>query len=569
MASTLTPDIHAVTSILADRFAPLAAQYKDDPALWAHERLGDQLWSKQVEIMQSVVEHRRTAVRSCHGVGKSFSAARLICWWIDTHPLGEAFVVSTAPSNEQVEAVLWREINKAAQKAEERGTPLPGRMLIREWKIGNELVGYGRKPADYNPTAFQGIHARYVLVILDEACGIPEQLWTAAGALITNDDSRILAIGNPDDPTSHFFNVCQEGSSWNSLRIQATDSPNFTGEKVTRWMSQVLVSPQYLEDLKDDGCGPGTPIWSSKVEGEFPIDAEDVVVRPSTVARCRLPEQRHDVMLPVELGIDVGGGGDISVIMLRRGPVASLIRRDKQPDTMKLVGYILEAIDQTGATKIKVDKTGIGTGVVDRLNEHRSSGRITCEVVGIMTGAGSSKPQRFPKLRDEIWWDCGRRLSENGEWDLSQMEDTIISQLCATRYAPDSSGRIKVEFKAETKKRIGRSPDDADALLLAFWGGASSAFKEWMEELAPICPRCSMPNPAGTAVCSHCFQPLAVDADTEVAETAPTTPQFSLGEFFAPNQRPTIQPDPMTQKAMEMLQQLQRQGNPNWWSRGR
>ena len=49
----------------------IAFEYLHDPAKWTSERLGEQLWSKQVEIMQSVVQHRRSAVQSCHGVGKS------------------------------------------------------------------------------------------------------------------------------------------------------------------------------------------------------------------------------------------------------------------------------------------------------------------------------------------------------------------------------------------------------------------------------------------------------------------------------------------------------------------
>ena len=463
------------------------------------------------------------------------TAARLIAWWIDTHPIGEAFVVSTAPNNQQVEAVLWREINKAFPKA---NPPLPGRVLIKEWKVGNELVGYGRKPADYDPTGFQGIHARYVLVILDEACGIPEQLWTAAGALVTNDDSRILAIGNPDDPTSHFARVCKPGSSWNVLKINALESPNFTGEPVSEFMSQVLTSQAYLEDLIADGCGPGTPIWTAKVEGEFPEDTEDSVIRPSTIAKCRAKEQPHGVLLPVELGVDVGAGGDMSVIISRHGPVARLVERQQTPDTMKLVGMVLKAIDDLQPTKVKIDKTGVGQGVVDRLQEHRSAGRIACEIVGVHSGSSSTRPDRYPRLRDQMWWEVGRMMSENGAWDLSELDDATATQLTAPRWAPDSSGRVKVERKEETKKRLGRSPDDADALLLAFFAGGTSAAKEWLESLAPPCPYCSQPNAKGVQVCSKCGNELPQDEDVEPVEDE----EFSLTSGINnPNRPPDSQ----------------------------
>src|SRR5690242_4982314 len=93
---------------------PVVDPHIDDPAGWIETRLGEHPWSKQRDICASVVEHRRTAVKSCHDSGKSFIASRLADWWIDVHPPGEAFVVSTAPTYKQVHAILWEEIRKAA-----------------------------------------------------------------------------------------------------------------------------------------------------------------------------------------------------------------------------------------------------------------------------------------------------------------------------------------------------------------------------------------------------------------------------------------------------------------------
>ena len=139
-----------------------------DPVGWVHHRLGETIWSKQAEILVSVRDHRRTVVRASYDVGKSWSASRLAAWWLDTHAAGSAFVISTAPTFNQVRAILWREINRAHAKGK-----LLGRVNQTEWWIGNELVGMGRKPADYDATSLTGIHARYVLVIIDEAGGVP------------------------------------------------------------------------------------------------------------------------------------------------------------------------------------------------------------------------------------------------------------------------------------------------------------------------------------------------------------------------------------------------------------
>lgn len=157
----------------------------------------------------------------------SYVAARAAAWWLATHPLGDAYVITTAPTLRQVKAILWREIGRAHAKGK-----LFGRLNQTEWWAfmpeGNEeMIAFGSKPADMDPDAFQGIHAPFVLVIFDEACGIPKPLWEAADSLIANEESRILVIGNPDDPLSEFCEVCKPGSGWNVIRINAFESPNF------------------------------------------------------------------------------------------------------------------------------------------------------------------------------------------------------------------------------------------------------------------------------------------------------------------------------------------------------
>src|SRR5450631_2709331 len=203
------------------------SQWRRDPVGFVEQGLLGFLWSKQKEIMLSVLHNRRTAVQSCHDVGKSYVAARIAAWWCSCHEPGEAFLVSMAPTFHQVKAILWREV----QKAHIAGG-LPGTLNLTEWKIGQELIGFGRSPADTDPTAIQGIHAPQVLVIGDEAGGLAKAIIDGADSLIANDDSRFLLIGNPDDPSTEFANVCKPGSGWNVIRIDAFESPNFTNEPV-------------------------------------------------------------------------------------------------------------------------------------------------------------------------------------------------------------------------------------------------------------------------------------------------------------------------------------------------
>lgn len=461
-----------------------AADYARDPALWARTKLGEHLWSKQVAIAESVRDHRLTAVQSCHGVGKSWTASRLTAWWLDTHPPGEARVVTTAPTGDQVKAILWSEINAAFSKAEAAGTPFLGRINETEWKLGKRLIAFGRKPSDYNPHAFQGIHAKYVLVILDEACGVNKQFWTAAAAIATGEHCRILAIGNPDDPGSQFARACANTDRWNVIRISAFDTPNFTSEPVPDELRPMLVGQDYVDDMASE-YGEDSPTFISKVKGEFPTDSEDGVVRLSTLRACSLPRDvphPPEHLLPVELGVDMGAGGDETSIRERRGMLVGREWKFREKDPVKAAARIVEAIRESKARTVKVDSIGIGWGIVGTLREKREQGLHTAEILGVNVSDASTEPHRFPRLRSQIWWEIGRKLAEDRAWDLSQLEEDdrerLISQLTAPKYSVDSAGRIVVEPKSETIKRLGRSPDNADALLLAFYtapGGFDAA----------------------------------------------------------------------------------------------
>ncbi|MGL5908956.1 MAG: hypothetical protein ACRCZP_03075, partial [Phycicoccus sp.] len=300
---------------------------------------------------------------------------------------------------------------------------------------------------------------------------------------------RILALGNPDDPGSEFARVC-ESDRWNTITISAFDTPNFTGEDVPQDLREVLVDHEYVQDMADE-YGVESPTYISKVLGDFPLDSDDGVVRLSALRACALPQDtpRTDAeLLPVELGVDFGAGGDETVIRERRGMMVGREWRSRSADAMHVVGLVLQAIRDTGATAVKCDVIGIGHGIVGRLRELGETGAHRATVVGVNVAEASSDPTRWLRVRSEMWWEIGRRLSEDRRWDLSGLDERdrerIVSQLCAPHYRLDSSGRIVVESKDETRKRLGRSPDNADALLLAFWvppGSANTAL-DWLKQ---------------------------------------------------------------------------------------
>jgi len=294
---------------------------------------------------------------------------------------------------------------------------------------------------------------------------VPESLWIAAETLVTNEDSRILAIGNPDDPSAYFARICQPGSGWHVIHVDGLESPNFTDEEIPEYLHPLLLSRLWVEERRAD-WGEGTPLWQSKVRGLFPEEASDAVVPLSWVRRCQ-EERVLGETVPVELGVDLGAGGDQTVIRERRGAAVGRVWRSHSADPMEVVGLVVQAIQETGATAVKVDVIGIGWGVAGRLVELKGEAH-NAAIIGVNVGMASYNPQRFPRLRDQLWWEIGRELCQDRVWDLRELDDTTIAQLIAPRYSLDSFGRIKVEPKDETRKRLGRSPDDADALLLAY-----------------------------------------------------------------------------------------------------
>jgi hypothetical protein len=456
-----------MTVIELDRFAnaldPPESQYLNRPTKWLFDRFGF-IWSKQVEIANSVRDHRHTAVQSCHGPGKSWLGGALCGWWIDSHPPGEAFAVTTAPTQPQVEAILWREIGKMHRKL-----GLPGRVTSGnqpQWKLDDgELVAFGRKPADYidaeqAKAAFQGIHARYVLIVLDEAAGIPIWLWDAVESLVTNEYARVLAIGNPDDPASQFAKVCAPGSGWNVISIDVFETPNFTGEEIPDDLVDLMPSPIWVEERRRR-WGEGSPMWESRVRGRFPKTATDTLISPDLILQAQMRDLSHTALGSGRYGVDVArSGNDESTIYRKRGGV---FRREFAMvgigDTMTLSGEVHNRLRAT-QWPAAIDVIGVGAGVYDRCKE------MGLDVVDFNAAEQATDSVKFLNKRAEQFWLL-RELFIDGAVDLDPEDEELAAQLGAIKWKINSAGRIQIESKEDMKKRGLPSPDRADGLMMS------------------------------------------------------------------------------------------------------
>jgi hypothetical protein len=456
---TLSASDKAMWQAALERIKPKPpSPYLNDPARWVQDKLGEFLWSKQREVAESVVTHTKTAVKSCHNAGKSRVASRIAAWFIDTYGEDDGFIVSTAPTYAQVHAILWEEIRGAAKQASARGNPLPGRVLgSDQWKLADgKLVGWGRKPADADQHGFQGIHHKHMLVIVDEACGIPRQLWTAIEAITTGDDVHILAIGNPDDPNTEFGDICKPGSGWNVITISAFDTPNLTGEDIPAELRPLMLSPDWVEDKKR--WGVDSPRYVSKVLGQFPDLGTDTLISPLLIEAAqqrKLAPGPHAI-----LGVDVARfGSDRTTFCLRAGPVARIVGDFGKQDTMATTGQVVAAKAEYAADEVRVDGVGVGAGVVDRLVE------LGHDVVDMQSGAAAVDSEHFANARAEWWWAVRERF-EAGDMDIDPDDDELAAQVGAMKYRYTSRGQIIIESKDEMRNRGLPSPDRGDALML-------------------------------------------------------------------------------------------------------
>lgn len=492
--------------------------YYNDPVAFAKDVLGIELWSKQREMVESVQHNTHTIVRSCHGSGKSLTSSVIICWWITTRPVGSAIAVTTAPTYAQVHAILWEEIRKhhanAQQRYEEGKSPikLPGYITQSDqWKSDSGiLLGFGRKPADSNEHGFQGIHRRYVLAVIDEACGINEGLYTAIEAITNTGDARVLAVGNPDDPASHMGDIFRKDPTWNKIGISAFDSPNFTIRHVNDPTSPYFARAQMDKDINEElrpyliqhdwvehrriAWGESSPRWKSKVLGEFPDVSVNTLFDIYTLTKGQntecLPSTNTDLILGVDvarMGIDYSTiysyqegvtrsvkdefiegvdepGGEKKQEATKKGGLLRFVKAWSKTDAVESAKIIHQTALEMGANEVRIDSEGFGAGITDQV---RIMAQTTYRVVAMKGSAAS--PDRFHWLNARAFWhDDLRQRMYDGKIDIDGLDSHLEEELGMIQYHFKNRHKsLQIESKDEMASRGVKSPDYSDAAVYA------------------------------------------------------------------------------------------------------
>lgn len=475
-------------------------QYKYDPVLWAEEVLGAVLWSKQKEILRSIVANKRTAVKSCHSIGKTYLCAIACCWWVSTRQ--DSMIQSTAPTYQQVHAQLWEEIRKMHIRGSLVGEVGMNDKWTRPPAGGDRrakptLVGEGKKPADSNIHGFHGTHRPDgVFAILDEACGIAVSIFTGSEAITTADFDRILATGNPDDPNTEFGRIFREDKNlWNFITVSAYDTPNFTGEaeELREWAAKKdkgdpektytqkverllegMPKPTWIEERRE-AWGEDDPRFISKVLAQFPTTSADSLFSAADIEvgkACTIDPANNPTAFRV-LAVDVARyGADKTVMILNVAGHIEVIEVLNTSDTMEVAALAHKWAIEHNVDQVRVDGVGVGGGVVDRLTQLARSVEDTYVVVE-MTANASPPDRTLHRNARAYWYDSAKSQMRNDLIDLPYNPDNdadwgaqLIRELGSIMYGYPN-GILQIESKEDIRRRGEHSPDFVDALVMA------------------------------------------------------------------------------------------------------
>jgi phage terminase large subunit len=438
------------------------AAFKDHPVEFAKEILGvATLWDRQEEILRAAAKFKKNACRSGHKIGKSFDAAILSSWWMATRP--RAKVIQTSSSFENVETILWPELRKLHR---ESLRPLGGHLLSTArggWKFEDGRICFGVSTDD--PTRAAGKSGDQILYIADEASGIEDDIFEAIEGNLAGGAS-IFMFGNPTHQSGQFFRAfTDESNVWNPIHVSSEESPNVVAR---RDVIPGLCTYDWVEERKRV-WGENSATYQIRVRGNFADKASNVVIGLAVVDAARKRHATTQADGDLEIGVDVARfGDDDSVIYPRRGYKALEPDVINGMDTVEIAGRARKRALQERRgderPKIKVDVIGIGAGVADLLRRFDD-----VEVIDINVSERADDPDEFPNLRSQLWFGMGDWLKEGGAIPPSDKE--IGAELTAPRYGFDARGRRQVEPKPDIKKRLKRSPDHAEALMLSLAKG--------------------------------------------------------------------------------------------------
>ena len=402
----------------------------------------------------------KISVRSGHGVGKSTIESWAILWFLVTRPFPK--ILCTAPTAHQLHDILWAEASKWLRNSKMLGD-------ILEWtyeKIylkGHREEWFAIARTSNKPDALQGTHAEHILIIIDEASGVPDVVFEPVLGTLSTNDAKLLMCGNPTQLAGFFYESHNDKKDLYITHV-------INGENSSR------VDREYIK-LIAEMFGTDSDVYRVRVLGEFPKANPD-----SFISLDMINTDFIDIgdIYSIDLGVDVARFGDDESVI---ATVFNKLRLSKlnifqHNDTMELTGQVVNIIKSLNKdypnvrVNVKVDCDGLGVGLYDRLREVINEKGLNARAVECHFGAKggkvrNSEPISYFNSTGIMWGLIRTKFKEKSLYITEDSE--LINQLTNRKYFIESDGDIRLERKEDMKKRGVHSPDRADALALALY----------------------------------------------------------------------------------------------------
>lgn len=443
----------------------------------------DRAYPHQDTLLQAIFDHRKVSVASGHGVGKTSCAVKLILWFLTTHP--HPRIICTAPTASQIKDVLWAELQVWHSQ-------MPG-WLRNKFEIIEGEIRSKEHPATWwahsrtarkgESESMQGVHSHtgWVLLVLDEASGIDDDIITAMSGTLTARNSYVLAIGNPTRRTGFFYDTHHKSLGFHTLRLD--------GEEISLKHPE-LVTPEYISMC--ESYGRESDYFRVRVKGLFPEQyGRQLFSTTSIQAAANRRVQRAGIF---DLVVDVARfGADKTIIGWVNG--RSLERFEEHikvsvPETAGFVGKNIQDTLSRGdlIRTVRIDEPGVGGGVVDLVqrafphvnvqgfNGARTYTQLGARKLPIRDENGTPIDQRFANLRAYCYWKLKEALE--AESISLPTDPELEEQLLQIPFDFDNAGKIIIPSKTRLRQgvtlegvlyKLHRSPDKADvaAMMMA------------------------------------------------------------------------------------------------------
>lgn len=450
-------------------FLEILDYYYDNPVAFFEDVLGMVPDSWQNKVLNDLATHPKVSVRSGQGVGKTALEAGAILWFLTCRPYSK--VIATAPTMQQLYDVLWAEIAKWLNDSFIKD--LLKWTKTKVYMVGDEERWFATAKTATKPENMQGFHEEHMLIVVDEASGVADPIMEAILGTLTGADNKLLMCGNPNRLEGVFYD------SHNS------DRDKFKVHKVSS-MDSTRTSKDNIEMLLKK-YGQDSDVARVRIFGDFPKGSLDSLISMETVEMAcasKIPEDEVNSSKMLHIGCDVARFGDDKTVITPR-IAAKIFEPSKyaKKSTMETVGNVLLICkaymkEYKGLKKcmIKVDDTGVGGGVTDRLREVIAEERLPYYVIPVNNG-GAATDDNYANLGAQIWGEVRDVLEENfskriqGKPAILELpdDDEMIKQFSNRRKKITSKGKIQLESKEDMKKRGVGSPDVADSVALAFY----------------------------------------------------------------------------------------------------